>query len=372
MLRVDMPPAKTRAKAPANASKTQCVPIADGKWAGGAKRGAPPYHAKPCAGRVMTGLDGCEYTSKPSGASYRWRADLRCVQAAQREARAKSKKPKPGPSKPKPSSKPRPSKAGHAATGGHAASGGCKAVCASGKVCNPHTKRCVNRDGAAARRHGLHILGSPRPSSGRRPSTKPAATTRAAATRVGTPYTLTEVIKNLNPDRRQNRLTLADAMDIAVEAQHVRSPDPDNMHRFVAHERILGLLGPDAVLLTEELMLTLLQNKKSVTVVACAPYFIGRIGGYHVLKITRNNIESVLYNLYPADYSGSSQIDFYTWIHKGAKPKPAAAAKPSTKPATKRGSGGCKAVCASGKVCNPASGRCVNRDGAVAKKLRLV
>ena len=49
-----------------------CTPIADGKWSGGDRRGAPPYHAKACAGSTLTGLDGCPYVSAPHGDSYLW------------------------------------------------------------------------------------------------------------------------------------------------------------------------------------------------------------------------------------------------------------------------------------------------------------
>lgn len=50
----------------------RCVRIPEGRWSGGAKRGAPPYHARPCAGKVMVGLNGRMWESRPSGSTWRW------------------------------------------------------------------------------------------------------------------------------------------------------------------------------------------------------------------------------------------------------------------------------------------------------------
>ena len=73
-----MSPARSPARRPAraakvtNESKVSCIRIAEGKWSGGAKRGAPPFHAKPCAGTVKQGLDGRMWRSAPSGKTFRW------------------------------------------------------------------------------------------------------------------------------------------------------------------------------------------------------------------------------------------------------------------------------------------------------------
>ena len=50
-----------------NSSKEECVEIPHGKWSGGERRKAPPFHSKPCAGQVKKGLDGKSYIVPGAG-----------------------------------------------------------------------------------------------------------------------------------------------------------------------------------------------------------------------------------------------------------------------------------------------------------------
>ena len=76
--------------------RAQCSRIPDGKWAGGASRGAPPYHAKPCLGRTMQGLNGCMYQSRAAasapGAAPRWHPVNPACVAAKRRTVAKPRR----------------------------------------------------------------------------------------------------------------------------------------------------------------------------------------------------------------------------------------------------------------------------------------
>lgn len=59
------PPDTTEFTSPKKAKATvQCIRIAEGKWSGGAKRAAPPFHARPCAGATKKGLDGRMWESR--------------------------------------------------------------------------------------------------------------------------------------------------------------------------------------------------------------------------------------------------------------------------------------------------------------------
>lgn len=58
--------------AKADQSLAECIEIPAGKWSGGARRKAPPFHSKPCAGQVKQGLNGKLWESRPHGSTWRW------------------------------------------------------------------------------------------------------------------------------------------------------------------------------------------------------------------------------------------------------------------------------------------------------------
>ena len=89
--------APKKKKAASKANVSQCVRIPDNelsKMSGGAKRGAPPFHARPCAGTTKKGIDGRMWESRRTKTSWRWMLAGQQTASAARPAAAATKQQK--------------------------------------------------------------------------------------------------------------------------------------------------------------------------------------------------------------------------------------------------------------------------------------